>query len=68
MIDTDSFIEMFEGPLIEHDNGDIHAVIPRVDPCWVVSRCPLPNCDECSLDWDVPCSAFFETPEPSDVA
>ena len=66
-IATEAFIDMFDSPLIKHDTDDIQAVVPRIESTWVVHRWTLPLGDSETLDWDMPCTAFPETPEPSDA-
>jgi hypothetical protein len=66
-IATEEFIDMFDSPLIKHDTDDIQAVVPKIEPAWVVRRWSLPVGDAESLDWCMPCTAFPETPEPCDA-
>jgi hypothetical protein len=66
-IDDAAFADMFDSPLIRHDTDDIQAVIPRIEPSWVVCGWSLPAGDADKLDWDMPCSEFPKTPERSDA-
>ncbi|MEM6473802.1 MAG: hypothetical protein AAF802_29865 [Planctomycetota bacterium] len=66
-IDSNIFIDMFDPPLIKNDTDDIQAVVPRIEPEWVVRRWSLPSGHVESLDWHMPCTAFPEMPEPDDA-
>jgi hypothetical protein len=43
--------DMFADPLFKCDDDDIQAVIPYIDPNWIVSMQPLTTADR---DWDEP--------------
>lgn len=65
-INGELFSDMFDPPLLKHDMDDIQAVIPRIEPGWVIERCCLPSGDVYDLNWDTPCSEFQREPKPSD--